>query len=258
MIHVSEEFVLNKYKELAKHEGEDLCHKRRVDAALILDNGAIYYGTNGCTYDPCTKKGPDSCIREEGVLEYVTCPSFCAEGNAMIGALGLNYDLINSLNELGLNYDLVNVMVAALFDEKVLEGSTLITTGSPCPRCSAIATDAGIKRVYFANYKEKKARLKDALHATEMTSSGVEVYRILQVVDEHGIIEPIIKKIDHGPDLRLFTVGKSRTSGEAYVRMFFDEAYRKGIMDMAKFYKEYVDPFLKIDNDCLIFQPHHF
>lgn len=242
---MDEELVIQIFEELKKQEGESLCNKRRIDAALVLSSGEIYRGTNGSIDDPCTGKGHDFCRRDYGVgaLEYVTCPSPCAEGSAILNAIGPAHSLS------------AESIIAALFDEKILEGSTLISTYFPCDRCRSIIIDAGINELYFGKYKEGKPRLKDAYHAAQMIQSGVKVYRILERIDECGITEHLIKEIDPGPDLKSFTVGKLRTSGEAYIRMLFDKNYRKYITDMAKFLEENLEPFITIDDDCLILKP---
>ncbi len=242
---MDEELVIQIFEELKKPEGENLCNKRRIDAALVLSNGEMYGGTNGSIYDSCARKGHDFCRRDYGVgaLEYVTCPSPCAEGSAILNAIGPAHSLS------------AESIIAALFDEKVLEGSTLISTYFPCNRCRSIIIDAGINELYFGKYKEGKPRLKDAFHAAQMISSGVKIYRILERLNERRSMEPAIKEIDPGPDLKSFTAGKLRTSGEAYIRMLFDKKYRAYMKEVADIFEKQVKPLINIDKDCLIFKP---
>ncbi len=239
------------YKQLLeKSKGPRFCIERNVHAALVTEGNEIYYGQNGCEADPCTKKG--GCTRENGPAEYVTCPSFCAEGSAIFKALGLDDKSIKAINELGLSSYLADYISSLLFDEKVLEGSEIITTDLPCPRCISIASDAGIREIWFGNYKKIKPRLIDAYRAAGLTSSGIKLHRIIRCVNEQGNIEYVSKNISPGLDMESFAVGK-HTRGEGYIRMMFDEGYRTAVMNGANFLKKHLEPFMNIDPDCFIF-----
>lgn len=239
---MDETLVMQTFKELLeKSKGPGLCNKRNVHAALITKSGDIYYGQNGYKDDPCSEKGHHHCTREKGPAEYVgSCPSFCAEGPAILDALGSDYESLDSV-------------IDALFSKKILKGSTFITTDFPCERCASIIIDAGIKEIYFGNYKEDEPRLRDAHSAAQMILSGVNIYRVLEFIDGDNALKYVVKKRDPGYIMKSFASGKARTSGEAFFRMFFDESYGVQVRRAADFMKENFDPFIKVDPSCFVF-----
>ena len=142
------------YHECERYSEGSTCNKRKVGAALILPDDSIYYATNGSVEDPCTRKGPDYCIREQGPgpIEYFTCQSPCAEGAAMLKALG---------------------------DSKPPTGGIIVTTYFPCERCTALIIDSGISELYFGGFKNNESRPREWQYQVWMTENGVSVNQLL-------------------------------------------------------------------------------
>ncbi|VVB60707.1 Uncharacterised protein [uncultured archaeon] len=255
MVYLSEDFILDKYGDLEKRlEEPSLCLNRNVYTIIITPDAKEYHGRNGCEHDPCTNKSPKSCTRKKGRLEYLgDCQSLCGEFSAMLKALGLNPDSINSKEVSNLKPYLITYMVDELFVKKRLEGSKVLTTGFPCPRCISLMIDAGISEVYFGSFKEPKPRDIDIKRAAELTSSGIHIFRISKYDDEQGRIKHKIKPFKVSSILESFFVGKARTSGEAYVRLFFDKEYQSVVRKGDDFLRENFDPFINIDSDYFVF-----
>lgn len=116
------------------HSKLSKCIRKKVGAALVTTSGIIIPGYNG------TPSGrPNACefIDENG--EYIT------KNETLHGEL--------------------NAILKAAKEGVSVEGSTLYVTLSPCVQCSAMITQAGIKRVVFQEeYRDIQGilNLKDA------------------------------------------------------------------------------------------------
>lgn len=176
------------------------CNKRQVAAALFLAEGTKYLEANRSGSHPCSLKGADYCIREEGVgdLEYLTCPSPCAEGR---------------------------MVAMALFAKKETKGSTMVSTDFPCRRCRSIIIDYGVKELFFAEYHDKEPRLRDIYFADQMVANGVSVNRIVKVQTQEGKLEQRI--FPHRGNRSSLAQMGMRTSGEYYMRLILDPGFRQ-------------------------------
>ncbi len=218
MAYLGKQQVLDIYKKLDKHEGEDFCYKRRVDAELVFSNGDSYRGVNGCSTDPCTRKGPDFCTRKDGIgdLEFLTCPSPCAETWIVIEAIRDGKD----------------------FED--FEDCDMITTGFPCKRCVSVIIDLKIPRLSFGNYKEEIPRVSDWYYLAQMTAVGVEANQIIKRphLDEKKMYEAVrIKPAKH---MEEFTLNKFRKSGWHYLQLLLDEVYRNEIIGITQSIEEQI------------------
>ncbi len=193
--------LLQKCKEYSQNSS---CNRRQTGAALVLQTGEIYIATNGRQSDSCKEKGPDYCQRDDNIdtLEYITCPSLCAEGNVMLGALSENKDLTDS---------------------------TLVTTDFPCQRCKDLIIHFHIGELYFAAYKEGVPRLYEVFYSAQMTSRGVSVNEIIELVSEEGDSECVIRTHKHDPGVEEFALWSTGTSGESWLRLMFDKKYKNRI-----------------------------
>src|SRR4030042_5408228 len=191
--------LLQKCREYSQNSS---CNVRQTGAALVLQTGETYIATNGRQSDSCKEKGPDYCQRDKSIdaLEYITCPSLCAEGNVMIGALSENNDLTDS---------------------------TLVTTDFPCQRCKDLIMYFRISELYFAAYKEGEPRFYEGFYSAQMTSRGVSVNEVL--VSEEGDPEYVIRTHKHDPGVEEFALWSTGTSGESWLRLMFDGEYREWI-----------------------------
>ena len=127
---------------------ESTCYKLKGVAAVLLPE-VTYIGVSGGKKDPCTEN--DSCRRRYSgspVDEYNSCPSLCAEGDAIM---------------------------TAEHDGNNVNGATLVSTHSPCERCTLLMIDRGIVRVYFGQYKNGQPREKDEVNISAMVYSGIKV-----------------------------------------------------------------------------------
>lgn len=161
-----EEYLVRKIlQRCEEHSERSTCNKRHVAAALVLpDAGKLCYAING-PEESCCEKGPDYCIREQGpgVLNYLTCPSPCAEGRVILTTM----------------------------EECDVRGGIIISTDFPCERCASIIADSGIAELYFGRFKNGQSRPRDWQYIISMTESGVSVNRVLpqgiQHYDNEGV-----------------------------------------------------------------------
>ncbi len=186
------------------------CNIRNVGAALFLDDGLVYMATNGTQQDACTLKGKEHCTRDTSIggLEYLTCPSPCAEGTAII---------------------------AALLDDKKVSGSSIVSTDFPCNRCKDILIDYGVKELYFSatGYTKGEPRLRDLFFAAQMVANGIVVHEIFQA-SRAGKTEYAVQPFIPDEALQRLAERAMRNNGEFYVRQILDSAFRA---EMARFFE---------------------
>ena len=178
------------------------CNKRQIGAVLQLQNGIVIEGSNGSKEDSCKSKGFEYCTRDSsiGTLEFLTCPSYCAEGEAMITAYSQNYDLKNA---------------------------RLFTTGFPCKRCKDLIIHFGIDEVYFSEYKEGAPRFYEELYAAEMTSRGIKVFKMITDKTEYKLQE-----LDFNPEFKDVASRTMVTPGESWIQLFFDKEYKQTMLEV--------------------------
>ncbi len=188
------------------------CNKRQVGAGLQLTNGMVFEGSNGSKEESCKAKGSEYCTRDKsvGVLEYLTCPSLCAEGEPMLDAYILQQDLKNA---------------------------RLFTTGFPCQRCKDLIIHFEIGEVYFGAYKEGSPRMYEDLYAAEMTSRGIKVFEWVKTEAEY-----ILKELVFNREFETFARNAMITPGDAWLRLIFDERYRKNIRAILEDFKDRIEP----------------
>jgi deoxycytidylate deaminase len=151
------EIVKAMLEKCEKYKEKSTCNKRKVGSALVFPDGIAYFATNGSPIDPCTEKGKDYCTREgDGFIEmpeYETCPSACAEGS---------------------------VIIHARTDGRKARDGTLISTDSPCERCTNLIIDSGIvSELYFGNYKNSEMRGRDFVYQIWMAREGISMNIII-------------------------------------------------------------------------------
>lgn len=162
-------------------------------------------GANGVADDSCKSKGKDYCQRDDSIkgLEYLTCPSPCAEGA---------------------------VITAALKDHgrDTVKKSTLVSTDFPCDRCKDIIIDYGITDLFFGRYKESELREKDLLFAAQMHVNGVSVNQICSASGSDADYS-IIKIVPIVPDARLQDIARAavHNQGEFFIRLIRDDRFRQ-------------------------------
>ena len=179
------------------------CNKRQVGAILVLENGRYYDGSNGNKRHSCKAAGPNHCTRDERTfgLEFLTCPSVCAEGE---------------------------VMLQALFAGEEQGGGRLFTTGFPCERCKDLVIHFGISQVYFSNYKNGQPRLYEALYAAQMVTRGVSLYQYTEM-DGH----PVVERTTFNPDMLSFARMSAITPGDSWLGLMLDPRYRHEVASLA-------------------------
>lgn len=170
------------------------CNKRKTGAILELPNGGIFFGSSGSKGEPCNTVGQNYCARNStfSLLEYLTCPSPCAEGDAMLYAL----------------------------DAKLkLSGSKLFTTGFPCQRCKDFIIGFGISEVYFNGYKENSIREHEKIYVAQMVSQGTKVFHL----DDQGKLEQLVatdNEIKESKKEEIYAV-------EFWMELMFNKEFRK-------------------------------
>ena len=176
------------------------CNIRELGAVLQTTNGMVFEGSNGSKKYSCKAEGSKYCTRDKsvGALEYLTCPSLCAEGECMLDAYIQKQDLKNA---------------------------RLYTTSFPCQRCKDLIIHFEIGEVYFSIYKEGSPRLYEELYAAEMTSRGIKVVECIKTEAE----EYVLKKIVFDREFESFARNAMITPGDAWLDMFFDTEYRTAI-----------------------------
>lgn len=189
--------MLNRCHELSK---TSTCNTYKVGSVLMLHNGREYYGSSGNKIDSCIKKGDNYCARDKSVetLEYLTCPSFCAEGEAILKA---------------------NV------ENQNLKGAALFTTGFPCKRCKDLIIHFGIDTLVFSSYKNGHPRLHEDLYASQMISRGIGIYELNGKNGDSALINTTILQI---PDSLLEE--NKILSGEFWLKMLFDIDYKSALL----------------------------
>jgi deoxycytidylate deaminase len=142
--------LLDKCYEIGK---ASTCNKMQAGALLELPDSTILFGSSGSKLKPCTMNGTEYCLLKDTIpmLEYLTCPSYCAEGVAMLAALDRGASL---------------------------EGGKLYTTKFPCRRCKDLIINLGIKEVYFNSNKTTRLSEKEQVYATQMILKGVNVLHL--------------------------------------------------------------------------------
>lgn len=191
------------------------CNIREIGALLQLTNGMVFEGSNGSKEDSCKAKGPEYCTRDKsvGALEYLTCPSLCAEGRTMLDAYILQQDLKNA---------------------------RLFTTGFPCQRCKDLIIHFEIGEVYFGAYKEGYPRLHEMLYAAEMTSRGIKVFECVKTEAEY-----ILKEIVFDREFEAFARNAMITPGDAWLSLLLDTGYRTEILAILQDFKNRTEPIPK-------------
>ena len=188
------------------------CNKRDVGAVLQLSNEDLFEGSNGSKEHPCKLMGPEYCTRDSsvGTLEYLTCPSYCAEGEAIL---------------------------KAYLQEQDLENAKLFTTGFPCQRCKDLIIHFKLGEVYFSTYKNGSPRLFEELYAAEMTSRGIKVFETIET--ELGYA---LNKIVFERGFELFARNARITPGESWLKLFLDETYRNNMLHLLQWLKNRTTP----------------
>ncbi|HLC89217.1 MAG TPA: hypothetical protein VJG49_04215 [Candidatus Nanoarchaeia archaeon] len=190
---MDEEVVLALYEEALKVRKKSNCNILKVGAALLLPDGWYYVSSNGHSQQSCAEKGPDYCTRDPH-FEYLTCPSSCAEGNAIL---------------------------TAAKDGRNTEGSTIISTIFPCDRCVNLAIDYGIAEVCFGEFKENPARPSRLYYTKLMEHFGISAFKINEIGRERRVL-PFSSGLD---DLWMGCI-PHRTGAEYYVRLLCDPEFR--------------------------------
>jgi deoxycytidylate deaminase len=178
-----------------KYSEESRCNKRHVASALVFPDGVAYFATNGSPIDPCTEKGKDYCTRKgDGFIEtpeYETCPSSCAEGS---------------------------VIIQAIADGRRTKKGTLVSTDSPCERCTNLIIDSDVvSELYFGDYKNSEMRGRDLMYAIWMTEAGIQVNQVL----DNGIHTHSNEGISD--TFRKFSI---RTPGYVYLHQMVDNGIK--------------------------------
>jgi deoxycytidylate deaminase len=161
---------------LAEHS---TCNRRKVGAIIETKNERRFIGISGSITEPCKNGNSSYCLRKDTLpfLEYITCPSHCAEGAAILDAAKGNAEF---------------------------EGSKLFTTSFPCQRCKDLIIDFGISELYFNGFKKNDdAREHEKLYVAQMHDHGTKVFRL----DSAGIINRLIptdEEIDASKNIELF------------------------------------------------------
>lgn len=133
---------------------QSTCNKLKAASVLILKDGTQYEGISGGKVSACTDNESDYCLRHSGdngnpLSEYELCKSPCSEGDAILQALQ---------------------------DRKSVEDGILVSTHSPCDRCSLVIADQGIHEVHFAQFKNGAPRDKDNANLAALMLNGIDVY----------------------------------------------------------------------------------
>tara|TARA_Y100000310_G_C20617610_1_gene781489 strand:+ start:644 stop:1330 length:687 start_codon:yes stop_codon:yes gene_type:complete len=151
---MDEELVVRLYEHALDMGQRSHCHKLQVGAALVLPDGSVHGGANGSVRESCL--GSDYCSRSEDPrLQYLTCPSACAEGTAIIGALhGRDYDYSS------------------------LKGGEIVTTIFPCDRCVDLIIGLELDAVYFGSFKNGVPRPIRLYHVKQMEARDLKVFKI--------------------------------------------------------------------------------
>lgn len=242
---MTHDFISDRFEFLNWYKDFSHCNKRHVAAMLNL-NGRNYVGLNGNRYYSCKEKGPDFCTRDKRYgLEYVTCPSSCAEGSAILTAL---FDGVDSSEW---SAEEIRTYLENKIENKALSGGILITTGFPCERCTSIIMDTGISEVYFGRFKDENPMLntavtvrhKDALNIARMGFSNVTLHRIAECKDRYGNIVYKPEDIEPDTDYEFFARKGMRTSAIDYFMDLLDPVQRE-------FKKELIPSALKNNAFC--------
>jgi deoxycytidylate deaminase len=186
------------------------CNTRKMGAILELPRaGEIFYGSSGSKTMPCKNNGPEFCLRgnrngtpdtirgtDFELLEYLKCPSHCAEGEAILKAL------VRHLS----------------FSE-----SRLFITGLPCRRCTELISGLGIPEVYFNGFKEESIRPHERQYVAQMASNGTKVVHL----DNSGKLnqlKPTNKEKEASKRVRMHDV-------DFWKNAMLDEKFRKEKLD---------------------------
>ena len=206
---MEEGLITELFEEAKRSMRLSTCNIRQTGAVLLLQNGSIYGAANGSSVDSCKSKGKDYCQRDNSVdgLEYLTCPSLCAEGSAVITAM----------NDHG---------------EDAIKESIFISTDFPCDRCKNLIIDYKVGKLYFGGFKENEPRLRDLFFAAQMSAYGVSVNQISESAVTGGKgIKYIIRGHKPDPQLERRAMMSMRNKGQHYVRLILDEGFRKQYSD---------------------------
>jgi deoxycytidylate deaminase len=202
--------VQGQIRDCYKIAESSTCNKRKMGAILELRlAGEIFYGSSGSKTMPCKKQGPEYCQRGNGngtpdtvrgtdfeLLEYLKCPSHCAEGEAILKAL---------VRRLSFN------------------DSRLFITGLPCRRCTELISGLGISEVYFNGFKENSIRPHERHYVAQMVSHGTKVFHL----DNSGKLMPLMptnKEKEASKRVRMHDV-------EFWKHIMLDERFRKEKLD---------------------------
>lgn len=182
------------------------CNKRQVGAVVELSSGRIFGGSSGGKGEQrCNAKGPGYCTRDDRIdlLEYLTCPSLCAEGDAMIAATGAKK--------------------LADFQEGMLAGARIYASGFPCQRCRGLMLYFHVGEVIFEEFKTGSAREHESIFIEQMLQSGIRIKQL--------------KRVEDGTKLEDITTGGASAArltkmiepplpGEYWLTLMFDQNFR--------------------------------
>ncbi|MBU4245905.1 MAG: hypothetical protein ABIF85_06795 [Nanoarchaeota archaeon] len=227
---MANDFILDRYEFLKGYEENSHCNKRHV-AALLNLNGRNYVGVNGDEYCSCKEKGLDFCARDKNYgLEFVTCPSLCAEGSAILTALFYGVDSSEwTVKD-------ARAFLENKIADKALSRGILISTGFPCERCTSMIMDTGIGEVYFGQFKNEEhlpdsnvvVRHKDALNIARMGYSNVNLHKMtITRMDRCGKLYYEPKNIQADQDYEFFARKGMRKSAIDYFMELLDPMERE-------------------------------
>jgi deoxycytidylate deaminase len=199
---MNEDLIIGLFEAAKEFSQNSTCNVRQTAAILILPDNTIYMGANGIAEDSCKSKGKDYCQRDNSIkgLEYLTCPSPCAEG-AVIAA---------ALKEHG---------------KDAVKKSTLVSTDFPCDRCKDIIIDYEISDFFFGRYKQSEPRERDFLFAAQMHVNGVSVNQICSASGSDA--DYSILSIVPDPQLQNMARAAVRNQGELFIRLIGDDRFRQ-------------------------------
>lgn len=200
---------LGKLKKLRK---DSICNKRSVVSTILFQEGDIYeVFTNGDAVDPCTEKGPDYCKRRgepKSVASYV-CDSRCAEGYAIESAYSKDLDF---------------------------NGSILFSTDLPCLRCAELIEGAGIKTVFFSDFKNGHDMGRgDMLVSYKLPARGIDLIRVYSAMNGvTGDIKYFPEKFGPSPSSSLTELGMTIKPLEQRLSEMNDPEFKRNQTDMLR------------------------
>ena len=151
---------------------QSYCKRLQVGAVLAKDGRILITGYNGTVHNmenicECTEKFPEHTKRvDPNVEDAIACPSCHGSGEITIKGTpykescqdcnGLGYvRYIDKTNEFTVHAEM-NVITYAAKEGIQTNGTTMYITHAPCPTCSKLIVQAGIKRVVYEDEYRKE------------------------------------------------------------------------------------------------------